>query len=89
VQVQACQRSHSELDAELGFVSERQIPEITAPRQATSTQADPALISMPPGWETVKDHTGNEYYYNKELNVTQWSRPAPSGGAVYNSVGWA
>jgi hypothetical protein len=70
--------------AELGIVSERQIPEITAPRQATST---PAAQSLPPGWKAAKDLAGNEYYYNKELNVTQWSRPAPSGGAAHYSVG--
>ena len=49
--------SHSESDAELGIVSERQIPEITAPRQATSTQAAPASTSLPPGerglWPTA------------------------------------
>ena len=27
-------------------------------------------------WETAKDQTGNEHYYNKELNVTQWWHPA-------------
>jgi hypothetical protein len=81
--------SHSESDAELGIVNVRQIPEISAARQATSTQAAPASTSLPPGWKAAKDQTGNEYYYNKELNVTQWSRPALSGGAVYYSVGWA
>jgi hypothetical protein len=81
--------SHSESDAELGIVNVRQIPEISAARQATSTQAAPASTSLPPGWEAAKDQTGNEYCYNKELNVTQWSRPAPSGSAVYYGVGWA
>jgi hypothetical protein len=37
---------------------------------------------MLPGWETVEDQTGNQCYYNKELNVKQWYRPAPSEGAV-------
>jgi hypothetical protein len=39
---------------------------------------------LPPGWKAGRDQRGNQYYYNKELNVTQWSRPAPSGddGAV-------
>jgi hypothetical protein len=81
--------SHSKSDAELGIVSERQIPEITAAGQATSTQAAPDSTSLPPGWKAAKDQAGNEYYYNKALNVTQWSRPAPSGGAVYYSARWA
>ncbi len=76
------------VDAELVIARERQILEITTAGQATSTRA-PASTSLPPGWETVKDQTGNEFYYNKELNVTQWSRPAPSGDVVYNSEGWA
>jgi hypothetical protein len=77
------------LDAELGIVSERQISEITAAGQATSTQAAPDLTTLPPGWKAAKDQAGNEYYYNKVLDVTQWSRPAPSGGAVYYSARWA
>jgi hypothetical protein len=81
-------RSES-VDAELVIVRERQILEITEAGQATSTEAAPASTSLPPGWEFVKDQTGNEYYYNKELNVTQWGHPGPSGGAVYYSVGWA
>jgi len=81
--------SHSKLDAELGIVSERQISEITAAGQATSTQAAPDLTTLPPGWKAAKDQAGNEYYYNKVLDVTQWSRPAPSGGAVYYSARWA
>ncbi len=77
--------SHSESDAELGIVNVRRIPEITSARHATSTQTAPAsasLPSLPPALETVKDHTGNQYCYNKELNVTQWKHPAPSEGAV-------
>jgi hypothetical protein len=37
---------------------------------------------LPPGWKASKDTNNNAYYYNKELNVTQWSRPAPSGDTV-------
>jgi hypothetical protein len=54
--------SHSELDAELGIVSERQIPEITAPGQATSTRT---AQSLPPVWKTDKDQTGHQYYSNQ------------------------
>jgi hypothetical protein len=32
---------------------------------------------LPTGWKAGKDQTGNQYYYNKELHVTQRSRPAP------------
>jgi hypothetical protein len=31
---------------------------------------------LPPGWKAAKDHqTGQEYYYSKELNITQWAHP--------------
>jgi hypothetical protein len=46
--------SHSESDAELRIVSERQIVVITAPGQAASTVAAPAAVtSLPPGWKTA------------------------------------
>jgi hypothetical protein len=52
----------------------------------TPTQAAPAATSvdavLPPGWKASKDTNSNAYYYNKELNVTQWSHPAPSGDTV-------
>ena len=48
----------------------------------THTREMNSVDALPPGWKTSKDQNGNQYYYNKELNVTQWSRPAPSGGAV-------
>ena len=35
---------------------------------------------LPPEWKTGKDQTGNQYYYNKELNVTQWSHPTQLSG---------
>jgi hypothetical protein len=41
-----------------------------------------SVDALPAGWKTSQDQNGNQYYYNKELNVTQWSRPAPSGGAL-------
>ena len=31
--------------------------------------------AVPPGWKVSKDQNGNLSYYNKELKVTQWSRP--------------
>jgi hypothetical protein len=43
----------AEVDAELGFVTERQIVEITTPGQATSTEAAVASASPPPGWKTT------------------------------------
>jgi hypothetical protein len=30
---------------------------------------------LPTGWQVSTDNTGKEYYYNKELNVSQWIRP--------------
>ena len=41
-----------------------------------------SVDELPAGWKISQDQKGNQYYYHKELNVTQWSRPAPSGGAV-------
>jgi len=32
--------------------------------------------ALPPGWKVSKDQNGIQYYYNKELKVTQWNRPA-------------
>ena len=40
---------------------------------ATSSDA------LPAGWKASKDQNGNQYYYNKELNITQWNRPEFSG----------
>ena len=31
--------------------------------------------ALPPGWKVSKDHNGIQYYYNRELKVTQWNRP--------------
>ena len=47
-----------------------------------NAHAEPAPTSdaLPPGWKASKDQNGNQYYYNKELNITQWSRPEFSGG---------
>jgi len=32
-------------------------------------------LALPPGWKVSKDQRGVQYYYNKELKVTQWNRP--------------
>jgi len=34
-----------------------------------------AVYALPPGWKAGKDQTGKEYYYNKELNISQWVHP--------------
>jgi hypothetical protein len=31
--------------------------------------------ALPPGWKAATDKTGKEYYYNKELNASKWTRP--------------
>ncbi len=50
-------------------------------QMAQMAQNAPSVDALlPPGWKAGRDQRGNQYYYNKELNVTQWSRPAPSGG---------
>ena len=47
-------------------------------QMAQMAQNAPSVDALlPPGWKAGKDQSGNQYYYNKELNVTQWSRPAP------------
>jgi hypothetical protein len=46
----------------------------------TPTQPAPPATSvdalLPAGWKASKDQNGNQYYYNTELKVSQWSRPA-------------
>jgi hypothetical protein len=44
---------------------------------------EPISNALPPGWNASKDQNGYQYYYNKDQNVTQWSRPEfPGGGGV-------
>ena len=54
--------------------------------------------ALPPGWKVSKDQNGNLYYYNKELKVTQWSRPEelkvtqwsrPGQSTLENSLHWS
>jgi len=35
----------------------------------------PPEDALPPGWKSGVDNSGNQYFYNKELNVSQWTRP--------------
>jgi hypothetical protein len=54
---------------------------LVAAAPAAPVIAYPAVDGkLPPGWKATKDQNGNQYYYNKELNVTQWNRPEFSGG---------
>jgi hypothetical protein len=39
----------------------------------------PPEDELPPGWEVGQDQAGNKHFYNKDLNVTQWNRPAVAG----------
>ena len=51
----------------------------------TPTQAPPPATpvdALPAGWKASKGQNGNQYYYNTELKLSQWSHPAPCGGAV-------
>ena len=41
-----------------------------APSAPEAPLPPPPVDALPPGWKT-----GKEYYYNKELNVSQWTRP--------------
>ncbi len=41
----------------------------------TYAAAGTSVDALPAGWKASQDHNGNQYYYNKELNLTQWSRP--------------
>jgi hypothetical protein len=42
----------------------------------------PPEDALPPGWGVGQDQAGNKYFYNKELNVTQWNLPAVDGLVV-------
>jgi hypothetical protein len=44
----------------------------------SSVVSSPSTVTLdvlPTGWQVSTDNTGKEYYYNKELNVSQWTRP--------------
>jgi hypothetical protein len=45
------------------------------------------MEALPPGWTASKDQNGNQYYFNKDQNVTQWSRPEFPGGGGGVAVG--
>jgi hypothetical protein len=34
---------------------------------------------LPTGWKGGQDQAGNTYFYNKELNLTQWNHPGVAG----------
>jgi len=42
----------------------------------------PPVDALPPGWKAAADKTGQKYYYNKELEVSQWTRPVQEEGAL-------
>ena len=42
----------------------------------------PPEDALPPEWEVWQDQDGRSYFYNKDLNVTQWNRPAVDGLVV-------
>ena len=49
---------------------QRQMPTIDLPSPEDA---------LPPGWKAGVDKAGNTYFYNKELNVSQWTRPGVAG----------
>ena len=45
-------------------------------REASDTPLPPPADALPTGWRSnIDPKSGKEYYYNKVLNVTQWTRP--------------
>ena len=45
-------------------------------REASDTPLPPPADALPTGWRSnIDPKSGKEYYYNKALNVTQWTRP--------------
>jgi len=39
----------------------------------------PGPGGLPPGWQKAMDpNSGREYYYNSQLNITQWEPPVPA-----------
>ena len=38
-------------------------------------QRTPSQPKLPDGWKSARDATGNTYYYNKQLGVSQYSQP--------------
>jgi len=39
----------------------------------------PSGEPLPTGWKVGQDQAGNTYFYNKELNLSQWNRPGVAG----------
>jgi hypothetical protein len=39
----------------------------------------PPEDALPPGWGVWQDQAGKSYFYNKDLKVSQWNRPAAAG----------
>jgi hypothetical protein len=53
-------------------------------RQMPTIDLPPPEDALPPGWKAGVDKAGSTYFYNKELNVSQWTRPevATFGGGL-------
>lgn len=59
------------------------------PRKTLIAQQAALSDILPPGWRSAEAPNGYTYYYNRELNVTQWERPVPivtKGGNAINPL---
>lgn len=59
-----------------------------APEAPPQSEAPPAPIALPPGWEEAKDEEGNVFYWHPETQKSQWSRPSENTSSLALPPGW-
>lgn len=59
----------------------REAPTSTAAARGRATDEQASVVQnaadqgLPPGWDQAHDAQGRVYYFNKELNTSQWEKP--------------
>jgi hypothetical protein len=84
LQQQPINPPNSSISGSIGYIKDTEVSTLPQPMRMPMTSpyvrgpvpAPDALL--PPGWKAAKDHQGQEYYYSKELNITQWVHPFAS-----------
>ena len=51
-----------------------------------ATVATDFEAALPEGWVEQKTEDGKTYYYNRDFEMTQWSRPTPATVAVARAM---
>lgn len=69
--VSAAEASQS-IDTQVMLEKLRQ--EVSAREEQAKIAADPEA-NLPPGWNVARDPTGKPYYWHKDTQKTQWTKP--------------